>query len=1114
MPAIRPPQLTNTLARRCSAVLATVLLLITIAPAWSQEALADDEQKLSQADREFFEKSIRPVLINRCQDCHNADNPESKLSVEHLADLIQGGTRGPAIVPGKPNESLLIRALSHGDVELQMPPKQKLPPEEIAAITDWIGRGAFWPGEKVIAQATANAAHQNPTAAFTADQLNYWAFQSPLKPPLPSVQHDDWVQNPIDYFVLSRLEEQGMHPAPPADKRTLIRRVYFDLLGLPPTPDEIANFLDDDAPDAYARLIDRCLASAHYGQRWGRYWLDVARYADSNGLDENLAHGHAFRYRDYVVSAMNADKPYDQFIQEQLAGDLLNFDPTTATTDFDLASQRLIATGFLSLGAKMLAEDDPVKMQMDIIDEQVDTLGKAFLGLTFGCARCHDHKFDPFSQDDYYGLAGIFKSTRTMENFSVVARWQELPIGTPSEVERHQQHKQKIDQHNQTIAKFQSQQNDVVLKTAREQLDRYLLAAQHAELLAKLMSGSQSQGDAIVSAAIKPSGVYLLEAEQFTRGNVEIYTTGYGEGIGVIVNKGELPNYVEYDVDVAQSGWYQLEVRQAAAESRPSRLSLNGGIVIPQAVSTVTGSWYPDTQTWHIEGFVELVEGKNTLRIERDGPFSHIDKLLLVPIAGDIAQRLVQLSSASDESPLQAVFVENWRKLLAGPLVDNSPLLPAQRAFQGMPADTWFDGLDAEWTSLFGESLPQSYAELANRYAEILRKDDAAFASLRKQLDDPQGPFVLPASPDGLYPAERQAELKKLRDELTSLQSELPKLPETMAVSDSAPENLRIHLRGSHLNLGHEVPRHFPRIFETNVEVAPLETVERSGRLELARWLTQPSHPLTSRVMVNRVWLWHFGKGLVRSPDNFGLLGELPTHPELLDWLAVEFAESGWSLKQLHRLILSSSAYQMSTTFRADYDDVDPENKWLWRMNRRRLEAEAVRDAILVVSGELDPQMQGSLLPTANRAYVTSTANVNPVVYDTNRRSIYLPVVRSALFEMFQAFDFADPSVLNGQRESTTVASQALFMMNSPFVAEKSLALAEEILAAPDLTPEQRVTQLFERILGREPTADEITGSLQYINDYTQSTSDSSAITGWQSFCRVLIASNEFLYIE
>ncbi|MFN0196846.1 MAG: DUF1549 domain-containing protein, partial [Planctomycetaceae bacterium] len=767
------------------------ILLVNVASAQQ----ADDVAKLSDEDREFFEKSVRPVLVSRCQDCHSGDNPESKLSVEHLADLMQGGTRGPAIVPGKPNESLLIRALSHGDVELQMPPKEKLPAAEILAVTDWVRRGAFWPGEQITSKPAATSSSAGSPISFTDDQLQFWAFQPPVKPALPVVEHMEWVRNPVDRFVLARLEAQGMSPATEADKRTLVRRVYFDLLGIPPTPTEIADFLGDDAPDAYERLIDRCLASPQYGERWGRYWLDVARYADSNGLDENLAHANAFRYRDYVVGAMNADIPYDQFIHEQLAGDLLNLDPNTATPDVELASERTVATGFLSLGAKMLAEDDPVKMQMDIIDEQVDTLGKAFMGLTLGCARCHDHKFDPVSQDDYYGLAGIFKSTRTMENFSVVARWQEMPIGTRSEVELYQQQKQKVDRQNQSIAQFQSQQNSAVLDPARQNTGRYLLAAQRAQILADLMTKSKSRGSEIAAATEKPDNIQLLEAENFTQGNVLVQTEQYGKDIGVIINKGELPNFVEYDVEIAKPGWYQFEIRHAAAESRPSRISLNGNIVIPQACSLVTGSWYPDTQTWSIEGFVEVAGGKNTLRIERDGPFSHIDKLLLVPVAAETVQRLAESSPSSDKTSLQAVFVEGWRKILAGPLLDHSPLLPAQRAFQGIPADTWFADLAPELIALFGEPLPRTYSELADRYAEIIREHKLTDApnpesiaappakshleALRKTLIDPQGPFALPQSPEGLYPVAQQAELKLLRDDLAKLQSELTKLPET-----------------------------------------------------------------------------------------------------------------------------------------------------------------------------------------------------------------------------------------------------------------------------------------------------------------------------------------------
>lgn len=1107
--------------------IAAFLCLAPFAEAQQPDDLARDTSagiQLSQADREFFEKSVRPVLIERCQDCHNSDNAESDLSVEHLADLLKGGTRGPAIVPGKPEQSLVIRALSHGDVELQMPPKAKIPLAEIAAITDWIRRGAFWPGEEGLAPPSDAAAGDQTADTFTDEQRNFWAFRTPVAPPLPPVRQRMWVQSPIDHFVLSRLEAEGMEPAPAADKRTLIRRISLDLLGLPPTPDEIAEFLSDDAPDAIPRLIDRCLASPRYGERWGRYWLDVARYGDSNGLDENLAHANAFRYRDYVIAAFNADKPYAEFVHEQLAGDLLNADPQTATDDVELLTQRLVATGFLSLGAKMLAEDDPVKMQMDIIDEQVDTLGKAFMGLTLGCGRCHDHKFDPFTQRDYYGLAGIFKSTRTMENFNVVARWQEVPLGAPSEIEHYRRQQALVDQQNEAIAAFRAQSNTLVLETARGQLDRYLLAVRRAELIAGL-TAARPQGDTVTAAADRPAGVHLLEAEQFARGNVGVHTSGYGEGIGVLVNQGELPNAAEYDLEIAQPGWYQFEARYAAAESRPVRVAHNGRVVMSQALAQTTGTWYPDTQTWHIAGFIELAAGANVLRLERDGPFPHLDKLLLVPVAADVAASLAEVGPADDGSPLQSVFIDRWRTLLGGALAADSPLLPAQRAFQGRPAEEWFKDLPRDVLDLFTPH-PASLADLAASYAALLRNEDTSasgIARLRSVIDDPHGPFKLPENPDSLYPPAQQAELKELQDELAEREAAVRKLPEAMAVSDATPENLRIHYRGSHLNLGPETPRVVPAIFRPTSQTEQLGSANHSGRLELARWLTQPAHPLTSRVMVNRVWLWHFGKGLVRSPDNFGLLGEAPTHPELLDWLAVEFIRSGWSLKDLHRLILMSSAYQMSTQYRADYDESDPENKLLWRMNRRRLDAEAIRDSILAAADALDDQMQGSLLPTANRAYVTSTANVSPEIYDSDRRSVYLPVVRSALFDMFQAFDFADPTMMNGQRDSTTVASQALFMMNSRFVEQNSARLAAAVAAPPDLSPAARVALLFERVVGRKPSADETAGALAYVADYTPSSdqapaTDASASqathAGWHSLCRILISSNEFLYVE
>ncbi len=640
-----------------------------------------------------------------------------------------------------------------------------------------------------------------------------WSFQPAVEPVVPPVRQTKWPRTPIDHFILAELEAEGLTPAPHAERRTLLRRMTFDLIGLPPTLEEVEDFLGDDSPQAVETVIERLLASPHYGQRWGRHWLDVARYADSNGMDENLALANAFRYRDWVVDALNRDLPFDQFVREQLAGDLL---PDSG--DVLVNQQRIIATAFLSLGPKMLAEDDAVKMEMDIVDEQVDAVGRAFMGLTLGCARCHDHKFDPVDMHDYYALAGIFRSTKTMDNFQVVARWHERPLGTRDELARLDAHRKKVEQ-----------------------------------------------------------------------------TTA--------------------------------EIKQ---------------------------------------------------RIE----------------------------AADDEL-----------------------------------------------------------------------RDDA------------------------------------LERRLAELESEAPKLCDALAVEEGTVQDVAIHIRGSHLTLGAQVPRRFPRALEG--EHAPTISADRSGRIELADWLTQPDHPLTSRVMVNRIWRWHFGEGIVRTVDNFGRMGEPPANQALLDWLARRFVETGWSIKQMHRLIMQSATYQMSTAHNEHAASMDPDNRLHWRMNRRRLEAEAIRDAILLVSGRLDHAARGSLLDAKNREYVTGTASVNATRYDSRRRSLYLPVIRSALYDVFQAFDFADPSTGNGDRETTTVAPQAMFLLNSRFVHDECGHLAERLLTGEPSDDANRVAHLYRRALGRPPSAAETARSLEFVKRYAQAAErDDARHRAWLGLCRVVLSSNEFIYVD
>ena len=773
-----------------------------------------------------FETHVRPILDEHCLKCHGSAKQWAGLRLDSREAILKGGESGPAAVAGEPDASLLIRAVRHEDENLKMPQDDKLTDQQIEILTSWVKSGLPFP-----AASAASKRNRDP---------NHWAFNPPAEAAIPAVQNSAWPQSDLDRFILARLEASGISPAPKADKRALIRRVTFDLTGLPPTPEEISAFLNDERPEAYSELIERLLSSPAYGERWGRHWLDVARYADSNGLDENVAHGNAWRYRDYVVRSMNADKPFDQFIREQLAGDQLE------ASSEEVRNELLTATGFLSIGPKVLAEVNMPKMRMDIVDEQIDTVGRVFLGMTFGCARCHDHKFDPIGTADYYGLAGIFKSTRTMDTYTKVAKWHEYPL--------------------------------------------------------KSAEATQMQAD--------------------------------------------------YDAQIAS--------KKMAIES--------------------------------------------TIK-------------------------------SADEA-LQA-------------------------------------------------SLP--------------------------------GGETLPESKESQYPETTRAELTKLREELAALEKAPPELPSSMGVTEDEIIDVPIHVRGNPSRLGDVVPRHVPAVMKG--PESPIFSGQHSGRRELAEWLVSDRHPLTSRVLVNRVWRWHFGRGLVASADNFGLLGEKPSHPELLDWLATEFIRRKWSLKEMHRLILLSSTYQQSTQVSEEAVTTDPDNRLWSRFPVRRLAAEEIRDSLLFVSGQLDATMGGSLLKVKNRGYLFDHTSIDTTDYNSRRRSLYLPVIRNNVFEMFQLLDFPDPAVPTGDRATTTVAPQALMMMNSDFVMQAADSLATTVLASSS-TDAERIKHVYVTCLGREPAEEEVARDIQLIQDTlqafsTDTRSDADRLSAaWSVMCQVVLASSEFTYLQ
>jgi hypothetical protein len=770
----------------------------------------------------FFEKSIRPVLVKECYSCHatTARKIKGGLTLDTREGIRKGGDNGPAVVPGDATKSLLIKAIKHVKDDLKMPPKGKLPAEVIVDFEKWVALGAPDPRDGSI-----------KTVRHDIDiekGRQFWSFQRPKPVALPAVKDSAWPTSPIDRFLLAALEDKGLKPVVDADPRTLIRRLSFDLVGLPPAPEDVERFVKDYATNpqpALEGVVDRLLASPQFGERWARHWLDVARYAESSGRAANFAYPHAWRYRDYVISAFNADKPYDQFIREQLAGDLL-----PARDDQEKATL-LIATGFLAIGPKSHDERNPRQFQMDLADEQIDATFQAFQGLTAACARCHDHKFDPIPQKDYYALAGIFRSTETCYG---------------------------------TIRVIQSN---------------------HPSALVSLPKGA------------------------------------------------DVPMPLE-----------------------------------PLSMDRRTG----------------------------------IEK---------------QVKDVRDQMSQQT-------------------------------------GRDAFIRRIFLQSR---------------------IATLQSQL--------------ALYESDGT-----------------PK-PLAMGVRDRRfASDSRLYVRGELSQPGETVARAFPQVLTTK---QPAIT-QGSGRRELADWIASPDNPLSARVMANRVWLHLIGRGLVPTPDNFGVSGQPASHPALLDHLALSFVEKGWSVKQLIRSIVLSRVYRLTSQFDDKNFEADPDNVLVWRIPKRRLEAEALRDTMLALAGRLDlTPPKGSSVARGGEGNVNRFRGFprggDATAGDTHR-TVYLAVVRDGLPEALTLFDFPDPSLIIGERATTTVSAQALYLMNNPFVIRQAEALADRLLAGTD-DDAAKLTRAYQLCYARPPSEKELQKSQQFIADYGKKQSRRST---WAALCQALFASAEF----
>jgi hypothetical protein len=1091
---------------------------------------AADEARLA-----FFEQRIRPVLVEHCYECHSTESQKLKggLRLDFRDGLLRGGDTRAAVVPGKAAESLLVTALSYTNRDLQMPPKGKLPDAVIADLVKWVNDGAADPRTEPTAT----------VAAKKSDGAGHWAFQPIRDVAPPVVDSTAAASSPLDRFIGAKLAEHGLSPAPAADRRTLIRRATYDLTGLPPTPEEIAAFLADEAPGAFSRLVERLLASPRYGERWGRWWLDVARYADTNGQDENKVMANAWRYRDWVIRSFNANQPFDSFLTEQLAGDLLPTHGVGESAVFD----RWTATGFLVLGPKMLAEQDKPKLVMDLVDEQIEVVSRAFLGLTVGCARCHDHKFDPISARDYYALAGIFKSTKTMENLAFVSKFNERRITGAAELRAIETHAAALTAASNAVTKATQQANAALTESWRTNLTAYLAATAEVGPVTSLASNLVVRLRELVSSnpvtnsvsrtlrqlAADPASVPAFLA----RGN----DPGRAKGLRLAPGK--------FGAAFRGTGKNHLELPSSDA-LEPAQLTVE---------AWVRATEFPkdgDARRWlAAKNANEWAEGHYALMLDRDRPGAYLnlgggrENVFALWASQPLKSgQWHHLAFTYDEKTLR-LYVDGQP---AGHTEINRPRKPGSGPLAlGRRPDGHvnFRG-DLDEARVLGRAL--TAAEVKARFEQpttnmapdvvaawdfndlsTANRDALALDETYDALFGNEGVFTLLSDPRPLYPAETRASLAALERQRDDLKSRAPATAAfALAVEEDKPVDLPVHIRGSHLNLAKEpVPRGFIQV--ANRAAATTPPKDHSGRLELAGWLTSPDNPLTARVIVNRIWQAHFGEGLVRTPDNFGLRGETPSHPELLDWLAREFLRSGWDVKHLHRLILGSATWQQASemrnaefgmrdeaarvgaqpipqsAFRNPHSE-DPDNRLLAHFPRQRLEAEMVRDALLAVSGRLEATSGGTLVNWKNDDY-TPTDDVSAA---STRRSVYLPIVRDRVFDVFTIFDFANPSVGTSKRSPTVVSHQALFFLNSPLVKSSARALAETLLAELPHDQDARIQLAYERAFGRPPTEPELQRTVRFIASATRGAGLDSDLAAWTAWCQALFAANEFLYRE
>ena len=929
----------HNLTARLNALIFIGILLCGSHSGWAD---TKNDPVVQKTQDRFFEEHVRPLLIKHCLECHGPKKQFAELRIDSRDHLLKGGETGPAIKVNHPNESLLMSAVRRESLE--MPPDNPLNKEEIEILSSWIKQGAAWPQTAIIG---------------TETKINFsehWAFRPIQNPSRPSVKETNWPQNEIDYFILSKLEQQHLKPSPPAKSATLLRRISWDLTGLAPTIEQVKLFSDKNNSDSTKTVIDQQLASLHYGERWGRYWLDLSRYADTKGyvFFEKPSFHIAYTFRDYVINSFNQDKPFNDFIMEQLAADYLKE---------EIPHQSQAALGFITVGPRFKNDAH------DIISDRIDVVTRGFLGLTVGCARCHNHKYDPISIEDYYSLYGVFRNSLEPLDLPFLNQGN-IPIGLEAKA-------QKIKQAAENLTQLYQQQYERILQDTHQRLAEYLSVAQ-----------SRRSG----------------------------------------------PNTVRFDV-IVDGDDLNPEVLQVWQEFLDH--SENGK-------SPVFSLWH---QLGKIPDHLFAIKAPRFLQ-------STLRKHSSDPLFQLIASHLLKMKPKSFSDVIQGY------------------------------ADL-FKQLDQEWDTWIVEAPKPESKRHRKHFAPHKRDYLNAFYSPNSPLMTPlHGYTILKLFPD----RKLQKKVKELNNALDKARAEAPvELAQMLSLQDATQIiEPRVFKRGNPGTPAHTVQRRYLTFFK---QLSSKPFTQGSGRLELAQAIISPQNPLTTRVIVNRVWQHHFGRGIVSTPSDFGIQGTPPSHPELLDHLASWFMQNGWSIKKLHRYIMQSATYQQQSISHTQGERLDPANKLLWRMNRRRQDFETMRDTLLQVSQQLDTKIGGKSING-----ITSISN--------KRRTLYTSIDRQLVPGLLRTFDFPSPDVSSGSRNSTSVPGQSLFLMNHPIVLKAALVLGEEAEQAAN--PTQGISRLYQKILQREPKPEELNDMLAFLKvdqiPETKETSTSQWEYGYGSY--------------